>query len=106
MQKQQVTFLSYEFTASLYMFSNALPSLASLSRAFQRKYVNFTVVRPLLNSTKAAINARLTSPGEHFQTISPYWLTWTDMECKLQVAHKWKDLRELCMINTFRLFLS
>ena len=60
---------SYDFIASLCMFSDVLPPLAILSRAFQRKDVNFTVVRPLVNGTKAAINALLVSPGEHFQNL-------------------------------------
>ena len=34
----------YKFVAALYMFSDVLPSLANLSRAFQRKEVDFTVV--------------------------------------------------------------
>ena len=51
------------------MFSDVLPPLASLSRAFQRKDVNFTVVKPLVNGTQAAINALLATPGEHFQRL-------------------------------------
>ena len=60
---------SYKFIASLYMFSDILPPLSSLSRAFQRKDVNFTVVKPLVSGTHTAINALLASPGEHFQTL-------------------------------------
>ena len=61
---------SYNYIASLYMFSDVLPPLASLSRAFQRKDVNFTVVKPLVNGTLAAINALRATPGEHFQRLS------------------------------------
>ena len=57
---------SYSYIASLYMFSDVLPPLASLSRAFKRKDVNFTVV----NGTLAAINALRATPGEHFQRLS------------------------------------
>ena len=60
---------SYDFIASLYMFSDVLPPLASLSRAFQRKDVNFTVVKPLVNGTKATIDTLLASPGEHFAQL-------------------------------------
>ena len=60
---------SYNLIASLYMFSDILPPLASLSRAFQRKDVNFTVIKPLLNGTQAAINALLATPGENFQRL-------------------------------------
>ena len=40
------------------------------SRAFQRKEVNFTVVKPLVQGTKATIDALLMTPGEHFQSLS------------------------------------
>ena len=60
---------SYKFIASLYMFSDILPPLACLSRAFQRKDVNFTVVKPLVSGTQAAINVLLAFPGEHFQSL-------------------------------------
>ena len=48
------------------MFSDVLPPLASLSRVFQRKDINFTVV----NGTLAAINALRATPSEHFQRLS------------------------------------
>ena len=60
---------TYNFIASLYLFSDVLPHLAGLSRAFQRKDVNFTVVKPLVRGTKAAIDALLITPGEHFQSL-------------------------------------
>ena len=60
---------SYNFIASLYMFSDVSPPLASLSRVFQRKDVNFTVIKPLVNGTQAAINALLATPGGHFQRL-------------------------------------
>ena len=49
------------------MFSDLLPPLASPS---QRKDVNFTVVKPLVNGTLAVINALRATPGEHFQHLS------------------------------------
>ena len=60
---------SYKFIASLYMFSDILPPLARRSRAFQRKDVNFTVVKPLVSGTQGAIGALLVFPGEHFQSL-------------------------------------
>jgi hypothetical protein len=60
---------TYNFIASLYLFSDVLPHIAGLSRAFQRKDVNFTVVKPLVRGTKAAIDALLVTPGEHFQSL-------------------------------------
>ena len=56
---------SYKFIASL----DILPPLASLSRAFQRKDVNFTVVKPLVSGTQAAISALLAFPDEHFKSL-------------------------------------
>ena len=43
----------YKVVASLYMLSDVLPPLANLSRAFQKKDVDFTVVKPLVQGTKA-----------------------------------------------------
>ena len=60
---------SYSFIASLYIFSDVLPPLASLSHAFQWKDVNFTVVKRLVNCTLAAINALRATPGEHFEHL-------------------------------------
>lgn len=60
----------YKFVAALYMLSDVLPPLANLSRAFQRKEVDFTVVKPLVQGTKATIDALLMTPGEHFQSLS------------------------------------
>ena len=51
------------------MFSDALPPLASLSRAFQKHDIDFTVIKPLVIGTKAAIDALYESPGEHFSSL-------------------------------------
>ena len=59
----------YKFISSLYMFSDVLSPLASLSHTFQWKDVNFTVVKPLVNGTHATINALLATPGEKFQRL-------------------------------------
>ena len=52
------------------MFSDVLPPLAGLSRAFQKKDIDFTVVKPLVVGTKATIEALLLTPGEFFQSLS------------------------------------
>ena len=52
------------------MFSDVLPPLAGLSRAFQKKDIDFTVVKPLVVGTKATIDALLLTPGEFFQSLS------------------------------------
>ena len=57
----------YKFVAALYMFSDVLPPLANL---FQRKEVDFTAVKPLVQGTKATIDALPMTPGEHFQSLS------------------------------------
>ena len=51
------------------MLSGVFPPLANLSRAFQKKKVDFTAVKALVQGTKAAIDALLMTPGEHFQSI-------------------------------------
>ena len=57
------------FVCSLYFLSDILPHLANLSRAFQRKNIDFSLVRPLLVGTKAAIEGLKTNPGTHFQHL-------------------------------------
>ena len=53
----------------MYMFSDILPPLAGLSRAFQKHDIDFTVVKPLVVGTKAAIDALLLSPGDCFSSL-------------------------------------
>lgn len=57
----------YKFIAALYMFSDVLPPLASLSRAFQKHEVDLTVVKPLVVGTKSAVDTFLTVPAEFFK---------------------------------------
>ena len=60
----------YKFVASMYMMSDILPPLANLSRAFQRKDVDFTVIKPLVQATKATVESLLVTPGEHFSSLT------------------------------------
>lgn len=60
----------YTFVAALYMFSDVLPPLACLSRAFQRQDIDFTAVKPLVMGTKATVDALLLTPGEFFGGLS------------------------------------
>ena len=46
---------TYKFVSALYMFCDVLPPLAGLSRAFQKHDIDFTVVKPLVAGTKAAL---------------------------------------------------
>ena len=59
----------YKFVAALYMFSDVLPPLAALSRAFQRQDIDFTVVKPLVLGTKATVDALNLTPGEFFENL-------------------------------------
>ena len=60
----------YMFVAFFYMMSDILPPLANLSRAFQRKDVDFTVIKPLVQATKATIESLLVTPGEYFSSLA------------------------------------
>ena len=57
-----------EFVAALYIFSDILPPLACLSRAFQKKDIDFTMVKLLAVGTKAVANALLLNAGEFIQS--------------------------------------
>ena len=60
---------TYKFVSALYMFCDVLPPLAGLSRAFQKHDIDFTVVKPLVAGTKAAIDALLLVPGDCFSSL-------------------------------------
>ena len=49
--------------------SDVLPPLANLSRAFQKKDVDFTVIKPLVQGTKATIDSLSMTPGQYFQSL-------------------------------------
>ena len=51
------------------MFSDLLPPLACLSCAFQKKDIDYTMVKPLVVGTKAAVDALLLNAGEFFQSL-------------------------------------
>ena len=80
---------SYNFIASLYIFSDVLQPLASPSRAFQRKDVNFTMIKLLVNGTQATINALLATPEEHFQHLPFVLAELEDYGIKTQVTHRY-----------------
>ena len=60
---------TYKFVSALYMFCDVLPPLAGLSCAFQKHDIDFTVVKPLVAGTKAAIDALLLVPGDCFSSL-------------------------------------
>ena len=75
------------------MFSDVLPHLAGLSHAFQRKDVSFTVVKPLVTGTQAAINAFLVTPGEHFQYLSAVFSELEDYGVKSPTDSQMKTFK-------------
>ena len=58
------------FVASLYFLADILPPLANLSRAFQRKSIDFSMVKPLVQGTKQCIEALTVNEGAIFSTLS------------------------------------
>ena len=58
------------FVASLYFLADIQPPLANLSRAFQRKSINFSMVKPLVQGTKQCIEALTVNEGAIFSTLS------------------------------------
>ena len=59
----------YKFVATLLMLSDVLPPLASLSRAFQKKDLDYTLVKPLVSGTRATLQNLKATPGQHFATL-------------------------------------
>ncbi len=51
------------------MFSDILPPLACLSRAFQKQNIDFTMVKPLVQGTKETIDKLLLNAGDYFQSL-------------------------------------
>ena len=72
------------FVASLYFLADILPTLANLSRAFQKKSIDFSMVKPLVQGTKQCIEALTEQQGAIFSTLS------SDME--VLVTHGFQEL--------------
>ena len=60
---------SYNFIASVYLLSDVLPKLTSLSLVFQREDVDLTIVRPQVNATISSLNLLLSHPGPYMQGL-------------------------------------
>ena len=56
----------YKFVATLLMLSDVLPPLA---RAFQKKDLDYTLVKPLVSGTRATLQNLKATPGQHFATL-------------------------------------
>ena len=59
----------YEFIVTLHTLSDVLPPLAQLSRAFQTKDIDFSMVQTLVAATMATIRTLKDHSGEHFQSL-------------------------------------
>ena len=51
------------------MLSDILPPLANLSRTFQRKDLDYTLVKPLVAGTRATLLNLMASPGQYFASL-------------------------------------
>ena len=67
-----------------YFLADILPNLANLSRAFQKKSIDFSMVKPLVQGTKQCIEALTVQQGAIFSTLS------SDME--VLVTHGFQEL--------------
>ena len=78
------------------MLSDILPPLANLSRAFQRKDLEFTVIKPLVQATKATIDSLLLTSGEHFHSLPTALLM---LRSSSQVHTGWSSSRKTFMTS-------
>ena len=53
----------------MYLLSDVLPKLTSLSLVFQREDVDLTIVRPQVNATISSLNLLLSHPGPYMQGL-------------------------------------
>ena len=51
------------------MLAYILPPLANLSRAFQRKNLDYTLVKPLVSGTNSTLHNLKSTPGHHFAIL-------------------------------------
>eukprot|EP00745_Piridium_sociabile_P032989 TRINITY_DN56445_c2_g1_i1.p1 TRINITY_DN56445_c2_g1~~TRINITY_DN56445_c2_g1_i1.p1 ORF type:complete len:657 (+),score=129.59 TRINITY_DN56445_c2_g1_i1:167-1972(+) len=57
-------FKMYSFVAMTYMLSDVIPVIERLNLTFQKDSVNLSVVQPMVESTKDALQHLLTTPGD------------------------------------------
>ena len=60
---------SYQFVASLYMMSDILAILSHLSRLFQTKSLDFSLIKPLAKSTVTQLETLKTVPRSFFKQV-------------------------------------
>ena len=86
---------SYKFVATLLMLSDILPPLANLSRAFQRKDLDYTLVKLLVAGTRATLQNLMASPGQYFASLDQF------LDSDLESFNI-----EVPAVNTFRATIS
>ena len=69
---------SFKFVATFLMLADVLPPLANLSRTFQRKDLDYTLVKPLVSGTKATLQNLKVTSGQHFSPL--HHVLATDLE--------------------------
>lgn len=100
---------TYKFVACLYMMSDVLPILSHLSKLFQKKSLDFSLIQPLVTSTTTQLEVLQSRPGMFFQTvddvlvnslkdfnIKPVELTTSTKDDFIRTIYK-KYLRSICM---------
>ena len=60
---------TYQFVASVYMMSDILPILSHLSKLFQKKNLDFSLIQPLVKSTVTQLETLKSVPGAFFQQV-------------------------------------
>ena len=96
---------TYKFVAALYTFFDILPPLAGLSRAFQKHNIDFTVVKPLVVGTKAAIDAFLLSPGHCFSCLPTVLPELEQFGVQQSTDHQVEEFKHL-VYNKYLITLS
>ena len=64
---------TYEFVATLHLFSDILPHICRLSLVFQREDVDLALVRPQVNATLALLHIRIIHLSKIWTLLYRYW---------------------------------
>ena len=85
---------TYKFVSALYMFCDVLPPLAGLPRAFQKHDIDFTMVKPLVAGTKAAIDALLLVPGDCFSSLPKVFPELEEFGVQQPIDHQVQQFKQ------------
>lgn len=69
MPQHMVCTTLYKFVATLYLLSDVLPILTTLSLVFQKENVPLTAILPNVNATIASLNLLKTQPGLYLKKL-------------------------------------